>query len=459
MHARDWGEHVFESLSDRLQGVFDKLSSRGKLSEADVDAALREVRLALLEADVNYKVVKDFISRVRERAVGTEVMRSLTPAQQVVKIVHQELIATLGEPAHLNLSGPSPHVIMLVGLQGSGKTTTAAKLALTLRKAGQRPLMVAADTYRPAAITQLEILGKQLDIPVHSEGDKVPPPKICANALKRARESAYSILLLDTAGRLHIDDGMMRELEQVKGQTKPQEVLLVVDAMTGQDAVRVADEFNQRVGVTGLILTKVDGDARGGAAISVRSVTGVPIKYLGIGEKTDALEVFHPDRLAGRILGMGDVLTAIEKAQEVMDQEQALKVGKKLIKGEFDLEDFRDQLQQLKKMGPISQLLDMIPGMSQATRGLAPDVTDQQMKAIEAIINSMTFEERHNPRIINASRKRRIARGSGTTVMEVNDLLSQFRQIQRIMKQLPGGGKRGRGGMRGLMSMLGGMER
>ena len=459
MHARDWGEHVFESLSDRLQGVFDKLSSRGKLSEADVDAALREVRLALLEADVNYKVVKDFISRVRERAVGAEVMKSLTPAQQVVKIVHQELIATLGEPAHLNLSGPSPHVIMLVGLQGSGKTTTAAKLALTLRKAGQRPLMVAADTYRPAAITQLEILGKQLDIPVHSEGDKVPPPKICANALKRARESAYSILLLDTAGRLHIDDGMMRELEQVKGQTKPQEVLLVVDAMTGQDAVRVADEFNQRVGVTGLILTKVDGDARGGAAISVRSVTGVPIKYLGIGEKTDALEVFHPDRLAGRILGMGDVLTAIEKAQEVMDQEQALKVGKKLIKGEFDLEDFRDQLQQLKKMGPISQLLDMIPGMSQATRGLAPDVTDQQMKAIEAIINSMTFEERHNPRIINASRKRRIARGSGTTVMEVNDLLSQFRQIQRIMKQLPGGGKRGRGGMRGLMSMLGGMER
>jgi len=450
---------VFENLSDRLQGVFNKLSTRGKLSEADVDAALREVRLALLEADVNYKVVKDFISRVRERAVGTEVMKSLTPAQQVVKIVHQELIATLGEPAHLNLSGPSPHVIMLVGLQGSGKTTTAAKLAITLRKAGQRPLMVAADTYRPAAITQLEILGRQLDIPVHSEGDKVPPPKICANALKRARESAYSVLLLDTAGRLHIDDEMMRELEHVKAQTKPQEVLLVVDAMTGQDAVRVADDFNQRVGVTGLILTKVDGDARGGAAISVRSVTGVPIKYLGVGEKTDALEVFHPDRLAGRILGMGDVLTAIEKAQEVMDQDQALKVGKKLIKGEFDLEDFRDQLQQLKKMGPISQLLDMIPGMAQATRGLAPDVTDQQMKVIEAIINSMTREERHNPRIINASRKRRIARGSGTTVVEVNDLLSQFRQIQRLMKQLPGGGKRGRGGMRGLMSMLGGMER
>jgi signal recognition particle subunit SRP54 len=446
---------VFENLSDKLQGVFSKLSNRGRLSEADVDAALREVRLALLEADVNFKVVKDFIARVRERAVGAEVMKSLTPAQQVVKIVHEELIATLGQTAPINLSGPSPHVVMLVGLQGSGKTTTAAKLALTLRKSGQRPLLVAADTYRPAAITQLEVLGKQLDIPVHSEGNKVPPPKICANAVKRARESAYSVVLLDTAGRLHINDEMMRELEQVKAQAKPQEVLLVVDAMTGQDAVRVADEFNQRVGLTGLILTKVDGDARGGAAISVRSVTGVPIKYLGVGEKTDALEVFYPDRLATRILGMGDVLTAIEKAQSVMDQEQAMKVGRKLAKGEFDLEDFRDQLQQLKKMGPISQLLDMIPGMSKLTKDLAPDVTDQQMKVIEAIINSMTRQERHDPRIINASRKRRIARGSGTNVMEVNDLLKQFQQMQRMVKQMGGGGKHGRGGMRGLMSMLG----
>jgi signal recognition particle subunit SRP54 len=449
---------VFENLSDKLQGVFTKLSNRGKLSEADVDAALREVRLALLEADVNFKVVKAFISRVRERAVGAEVMRSLTPAQQVVRIVHEELIATLGEPERLDLSGPSPHLIMLVGLQGSGKTTTAAKLALNLRKSGQRPLLVAADTYRPAAITQIEVLGKQLDIPVHSEGDKVPPPRICANALRRARDAAYSVVVMDTAGRLHIDDQMMNELEQIKTQTSPQEVLLVVDAMTGQDAVRVADDFNQRVGLTGLILTKVDGDARGGAAISVRSVTGVPIKFLGVGEKTDALEVFHPDRLASRILGMGDVLTAIEKAQQVMDQDQALKMGQRLVKGEFDLEDFRDQLQQLKKMGPISQLLDMIPGMAQLTRDLAPDVTDQQMKIIEAIINSMTAEERRNPRIINASRKRRIARGSGTTVMEINDLLSQFRQMQRMMKQLTGGGKRGRGGMRGLMSMLGGLD-
>ncbi|MFN2217638.1 MAG: signal recognition particle protein [Anaerolineae bacterium] len=450
---------MFENLSDKLQSVFSGLSNRGKLSEADVDAALREVRLALLEADVNFRVVKDFIKRVRERAVGAEVMRSLTPAQQVVKIVNEELIATLGEPARLDLSGPSPHVIMLVGLQGSGKTTHAAKLAQSLRKSGQRPLMVAADTRRPAAITQLEVLGRQIDVPVHSEGDKVPPPQICANAVKHARESAYSVVLLDTAGRLHIDDELMRELEQVKAKTNPQEVLLVVDAMTGQDAVRVADEFNQRVGLTGLILTKVDGDARGGAAISVRSVTGVPIKYLGVGEKTDALEVYHPDRLASRILGMGDVLTAIEKAQGVMDQEQALKVGQKLVKGEFDLEDFREQLQQLKKMGPLNQLLDMIPGMSQLTAGMAPDVTDKQMKVIEAIINSMTPGERHNPRVINASRKRRIARGSGTTVTEVNDLLSQFRQMQRMMKQLTGGGKHGRGRMRGLLGMLGGLDR
>jgi len=448
---------VFENLTDKLQGVFSRLATRGKLSEADVDAALREVRLALLEADVNFKVVKDFIQRVRERAVGVEVMKSLTPAQQVIKIVHEELIATLGEPARLNLSGPSPHVIMLVGLQGSGKTTMAAKLALNLRKNGQRPLLVAADTYRPAAVTQLEVLGRQLDMPVHSEGTKVPPPQICANALKHAREAAHSVVLLDTAGRLHINDEMMTELEKVKARTNPQEILLVVDAMTGQDAVRVADEFNKRVGLTGLILTKVDGDARGGAAISVRAVTGVPIKFLGVGEKTDALEVFHPDRLAGRILGMGDVLSAIEKAQQVMDQDQALKMGQKLVKGEFDLEDFRAQLQQLKKMGPLTQLLEMIPGLSSMTKQLSPDVTDQQMKTIEAIINSMTPEERHSPRIINASRKRRIGRGSGTSVQDVNELLLQFRQMQKMMKQFGDMGKHGRGRMRGLLSMLGGL--
>ena len=436
---------MFESLTERLQGVFDKLGKRGKLSEADVDAALREVRLALLEADVNYKVVKDFTKRVRERAVGREVMRSLTPAQQVIKIVNQELVATLGEPARLDLSGPTPLVVMLVGLQGSGKTTTAAKLAVKLRKSGQRPLLVAADTYRPAAVTQLEVLGKQVDVPVHSEGTEPSPLRICANALKRARESAYTVVLMDTAGRLHVDDNMMRELEEIKARTSPREVLLVADAMTGQDAVRVASDFHQRLGLTGLILTKVDGDARGGASISMRAVTGVPIKYLGVGEKTDALEDFHPDRLASRILGMGDVLTLIEKAESSLDREQAMGMVQKLIKGEFDLEDFLQQLQQIKKLGPLSQLLDMIPGLSQSAKGIAPEVTDRQMRSIEAVINSMTLQERRNPRVINASRKRRIARGSGTTVQEVNALLSQFRQTRRLMKQLSGGKGKGMG--------------
>jgi len=439
---------MFESLSDRLQGVFKQLANRGKLSEGDVDAALREVRLALLEADVHYKVTKDFVARVRERAVGVEVMRSLTPAQQVVKIVNEELIATLGAPAKIDLSGSPPHVVMLVGLQGSGKTTTAAKLALKLRQSGQRPLLVAADTRRPAAITQLEVLGQQLDIPVYSEGAEVPPPVICANSLKRAGDAAYSVVVLDTAGRLHINDQLMAELEKIKRKASPQEVLLVADAMTGQDAVRVADEYNRQVGLTGLILTKIDGDARGGAAISIRAVTGVPIKYLGVGEKLDALESFHPDRLASRILGMGDVLTLIEKAEATLDQEQALAMGKKLIQGEFDLEDFLGQLHEVKKLGPLSQLLEMIPGFSQSKTELSPELTDKQMNMVEAIINSMTVEERRNPRIINASRKRRIARGSGTNVQDVNMLLGQFRQMQRMMKQLTSG--RGRG----LLSMF-----
>jgi len=430
---------VFENLTDKLQEVFSKLAKRGKLSEGDVDAALREVRVALLEADVNYKVVKDFVARVRERAVGAEVMRTFMPAQQVVKIVNEELIKTLGEPSKLDLSGSPPHVIMLVGLQGSGKTTTAAKLALRLRKSGHRPLLVAADPRRPAAVTQLEVLGKQLDIPVYEEGSDVPPPTVCANAVRRAEESAYSTVILDTGGRLHIDEEMMRELAEIKKNVSPQEVLLVADAMTGQDAVRAADDFNQQVGLTGLILTKADGDARGGAAISIRSVTGVPIKFLGVGEKTDALEPFYPDRLASRILGMGDILSLIERAETALDQEEALAVGRKLAKGEFDLEDFRRQLREVKKMGPLSQILDMIPGFSQISQELSPEITDQQMKRIEAIVNSMTLEERHNPQIINASRKRRIARGSGTTVQEINRLLGQFRQMQRMMKQLTSG--------------------
>ena len=444
---------MFESLTDKLQKVFDGLSSRGKLSEADVDAAMREVRLALLEADVNYKVVKDFVARVRERSIGVEVMKSLTPAQQVVKIVNDELVQLLGEPARLDLSGPIPHVVMLVGLQGSGKTTTGAKLALTLRKAGQRPLLVAADTYRPAAIHQLEVLGKQLDIPVHSEGDKVSPPTICSNAVRRAKESAYTVVILDTAGRLQINEEMMQELDEIKRLTAPQEILLVANSMTGQQAVNVAKTFHERLGVTGLILTKVDGDARGGAAISMREVTGVPIKYLGVGEKTDALEVFHPDRMASRILGMGDVLTLIERAQENMDQEKSLSSAKRLMKGEFDLEDFQQQMQQVRKIGPLSQLMDMIPGFNKLSKEMEPDVTDQQMKRIEAIINSMTREERRHPDMINANRKRRIARGSGTDVQDINELLSQFKQIKRMMKQMADSGKQRKGRFPGFPGM------
>jgi signal recognition particle subunit SRP54 len=440
---------MFESLTDKLQNVFDKMGKRGALSEADVDVALREVRLALLEADVNYKVVKDFVKRVRERSIGLDIHRRLSPAQQVIKIVHEELIATLGEPGKLDLGKQPPNVIMLVGLQGSGKTTAAAKLALRLRKDGKKPLMVAADTYRPAAVKQLETLGDQISIPVHSEGIKPPPPKICINALQEARRTATDIVILDTAGRLQIDEDMMRELESIKRETKPVEILLVADAMTGQEAVNVAQGFHERVGLTGMILTKVDGDARGGAAISMRSVTGVPIKFLGVGEKLDALEVFHPDRLASRILGMGDVLSLIERAEQTIDEKEAQKAAEKLLGGEFNLEDFLSQLQQIKKMGPLSQLIEMVPGFRDVSKEVSPEMTDREMRKIEAIISSMTFEERRRPRIINASRKRRIARGSGTQVQDVNALLTQFRQMQRMMKQLTSGkGK-------GLLRMLG----
>jgi signal recognition particle subunit SRP54 len=444
---------MFENLQDKLQGVFKRLSNRGKLSEADVDVALREVRLALLESDVNFKVVKDFISRVRERAVGAEVMQSLTPAQQVVKIVHGELIATLGTPTRLNLDGPTPHVIMLIGLQGSGKTTTAAKLALSLKKSHHRPLLVAADTRRPAAIEQLQVLGRQVDVPVHVEDTRVPPPQICANAVKLARQGAYDIIILDTAGRLHVDEALMAELALVKDRTHPGEVLLVADAMTGQDAGRVAESFHQDVGLTGLILTKIDGDARGGAAISICTVTGVPIKYLGVGEKLSDLEPFHPDRLASRILGMGDMLTLIERAQASLDQETSLKAGERLLSGEFNLEDFLGQLRELKKMGPLHQLLEMVPGVSRITRDLAPDVTDTQLRRTEAIISSMTGTERRNPKVLGGSRKRRVAHGSGTSVQEVNQLLMQFRQMQRMMKQLGGSRK-----PRGLANLLGGFD-
>ena len=442
---------MFETLTQRLQAIFKQLSAKGRLSEQDVDAALREVRLALLEADVNFRVVKDLIARVRARAIGADVTKSLSPAQMVIKIVHEELIVTLGAARGLNLSGAPPHVIMLAGLQGSGKTTTAAKLGLKLRGSGQRPLLVAADTRRPAAIAQLETLGHQLDITVHSEGDKIPPPRICANGVARAAKGGYGVAILDTGGRLHIDDDMMRELEEIVRQVSPQEVLLVADAMTGQDAVRVAEEFNRRVPLTGLILSKMDGDARGGAALSIRAVTGVPILFLTTGEKPDGLEAFQPERLASRILGMGDVLTLIERAEAAFDREQAQKTEEKLRTASFDLEDFLEQMQQVKKMGPLQQVLDMLPGFQQVRAQLPDEFTEKQMKRTEAIVRSMTRAERRDPRIIDGSRKRRIAQGSGASVPEVNQLLNQFRQMQRLMKQMTAG--RGPGGLLGRLGM------
>jgi len=430
---------VFETLGNRLQTTFDSLTRRGKLTEADVDKAMREVRLALLEADVNYKVVKNFVARVRERAVGQEVMGSLTPGQQVVKIVHEELITTLGEPGRLNLGMQSPAVIMLVGLQGSGKTTTGAKLALHLRTQGRRPMLVAADVYRPAAIDQLQTLGRQLDIPVYEEGVDADPVKVCVNGVRQAAKSDITVVILDTAGRLNIDEMKMDELRAIKAKVNPIETLLVADAMTGQEAVRVATDFDEAVNITGLIMTKIDGDARGGAAISMREVTGVPLKFLGTDEKVTGLELFHPDRMAGRILGMGDVLTLIEKAQEELDQDEAEKAGRRLLSGKFDLEDFLGQMQQVRKMGPIGQLMGMIPGMNKMAGDIDLSNAEADLKRIEAIIQSMTSSERRHPEIIKASRKRRIATGSGTTVQDVNALLRQFKQMQRMMKQLKGG--------------------
>ena len=431
---------MFEILSDKLGAVFKRLSSKGKLTEKDVDEALREVRLALLEADVNFKVVKDFLARVRERAVGVEVLESLMPAHQVIKIVNEELVAILGGGQQkLGHAAQPPTLILMVGLQGSGKTTTSAKLALHLRKGGQRPLMVAADPYRPAAKEQLITLGKQLEIPVHWEGDSTVA--ICANAMKRAKEIAASVVIIDTAGRLHIDEELMRELKELGKRLSPTEILLVADAMTGQEAVRIAEEFNAAVGLSGVILTKMDGDARGGAALSITSVSGVPIKFVGTGEKTDALEPFHPDRMASRILGMGDMLSFIEKTEAATDAQKRQDLEHKIRHGTFDLEDFLEQLQQIRKMGPISQLMEMVPGMSALSRKLPQDGDEKQLKKTEAMIFSMTPDERHNPNIIDGSRRRRIARGSGTTPQDVNQLLNQHRQVQKLMKQLGRGKK------------------
>lgn len=431
---------MFESLSDKLGNVFRRLSSKGKLTENDVGEALREVRLALLEADVNFKVVKDFVARTKERAIGAEVLESLAPAHQVVKIVNEELVAILGGGQQkLKQASQPPTVILIVGLQGAGKTTSTAKLALHLRKGGQRVLMVAADPYRPAAKEQLATLGKQLDIPVYGEGKSTLD--ICVNAMKRARELAATTVIVDSAGRLHVDEELMSEIREVSKKLNPTEVLLVADAMTGQEAVRIAEEFNSAVGLTGVILSKMDGDARGGAALSITSVTGVPTKFVGVGEKVDALEAFHPDRMASRILGMGDILTFIEKTEAATDEQTRKELERKVRRGSFDLEDFLGQLHQIKKMGSISQLMDMVPGMSGMARKLPQGADESQMKKIEAIILSMTPGERHNPMIIDGSRRRRIARGSGSSPQDVNQLLNQHRQMQKLMKQLGSGKK------------------
>ena len=445
---------MFESLSQRLQDTFDRLGQSGKLSEQDVKTAMREVRMALLEADVALTVVKDFVGRVRERAIGAEVAKSLKPGQMVVKIVHEELIETLGEPGRLNFSGSTkPHVIMLVGLQGSGKTTTAAKLAVHLRREGREPFLIAADTYRPAAVDQLVTLAKQVGIPYYEEGVSARPPDIVARGLKAAKDANVAVAIVDTAGRLQIDDNLMQELEDIKRRAEPAEILLVADAMTGQEAVNIADGFNQRVGITGLVLTKVDGDARGGAALSMRAVTDVPIKFLVTGEKIDGFELFHPDRLVDRILGMGDVMSLIERAEQEFDEKEAMELQRKMMKNQFTLQDFLEQLQRIRRMGPIGQIMNMIPGMSkmQMQGQIDQEEVEGRIKRVEAIINSMTPYERAHPKKLNASRKRRIATGSGVEVRDVNDLLKQFRQMQKMMEQLRKGRLPNIPGLSGLM--------
>lgn len=428
---------MFEQLTNRLQDVFDGLGRVGKLTEKDVDKAMREVRMALLEADVSLPVVKDFVRRVKERAIGADVGKSLKPGQQVVKIVHEELLETLGEGAKLNFAGSNkPHVIMLVGLNGAGKTTTGAKLALHLRRDGRAPFMIAADTYRPAAVDQLVTLAKQIQVPYYEEGTRAKPPDIVTRGLKAAKEQNAAVVIVDTAGRLQIDEPLMQELEEIKRRTNPAEILLVADSMTGQDAVHIAEGFNSRLGITGLILTKVDGDARGGAALSMRAVTGVPIKFLGTSEKLDGFEPFYPDRLAQRILGMGDVLSLIEKAEAEFDEAEAVKLQQKLMENQFTLQDFLEQLQKIKRMGSIANLLGMIPGMNRYKDQIDQQQVEKRIRRVEAIINSMTKAERENPKILNASRRKRIAVGSGVEVRDVNEVLKQFRDMQEMMSQV-----------------------
>lgn len=434
---------MFETLTDKLNSIFQNLRRRGKLSEADVETAMREVRLALLEADVNYAVVKSFTQRVKERAIGAEVSKALNPAQQVIKIVNEELIKTLGSAEPLNLKGEKPYVIMLVGLQGSGKTTAAAKLAKSLRSKGERVMLVAADIYRPAAVKQLQTLGEKLDIPVYSqEGAK--PVQIVRGAYEAAKKGAYSVIILDTAGRSQLDDALMDELAGIQATINCNEILLVVDAMTGQEALNIAKGFHKAIPITGLIMTKIDGDARGGAAISIREVTGIPIKFLGTGEGLDAIEVFDPARISSRILGMGDMLGLIEKAESAYTEQVDAKEAERMLSGEFTLDDFAKQLKQMKKMGPLGSIMEMLPGQySAVARNVDHREVENQLTTVEAIINSMTMQERRNPKILNASRRRRIAAGSGKTVQDVNRLMKQFQDIQKLLKQLQKTGGRG----------------
>lgn len=436
---------AFEGLTDRLQGVFKKLRGKGKIREEDVKTAMREVRLALLEADVNYKVVKDFVADVSEKAVGQEVLNSVTAGQQVVKIVYDSLVEMMGQTESKLLTSPNPpSCYMLVGLQGAGKTTSAGKLALALKKKGKKPLLVAADIYRPAAIKQLQVLGEQLQVEVFSAGQE-NPVRIVRQALQKAQSENYDPVIIDTAGRLHIDEELMSELKEIKSSLAPQEILLVVDAMTGQDAVNIAENFNKDLGITGIILTKLDGDTRGGAALSTRAVTGCPIKYIGMGEKLEALEVFHPERMASRILGMGDVLTLVEKAQSTFDEQQMKEMERKMLEQSFTLEDFLQQMQQMRSMGPLEDLLSLIPGMGAQMKQLKGQIDEKAFNRVVAMIQAMTPAERQDPAILNGSRKKRIAAGSGCRVQDVNRLLKQFAEMRKLMKQF-GGMKKGKKG-------------
>jgi signal recognition particle subunit SRP54 len=446
---------AFEGLANRLQGVFSKLRTKGKLSEDDVNDALREVRLALLEADVNFKVVKDFIAKVKERAIGQEVMKSFTPGMVVIDIVNKELTDLMGgTQSKLARSNRPPTVILMVGLQGAGKTTASGKLARLLLKQNHRPLLVAGDIYRPAAIKQLQVLGEQLKVPVFSLGDQVSPVEIAKQGLAHAKEHGNDYVIIDTAGRLHIDDAMMEEVEGVKNESKPDEILLVVDAMTGQEAVNVAESFHNRLNLTGVVLTKLDSDTRGGAALSVKAVTGLPIKFAGMGEKLDALEPFYPDRMASRILGMGDMLSLIEKAQANIDETKAKEMERKMRKAEFTFDDFIEQMEQVKKLGPIDQILGMLPGAGQLKGLKDVKVDEKQLSRVVAIAKSMTTEEKHKPEIINWKRRQRIAKGSGTTVNDVNRLLKQFDDMRKMMKQFANmQGSKGGKGMKGLKGM------